>query len=124
MNALLVDPALEGLFALMKIDGIVWEYLLDWIEGKIYVIVTKIQNLSETANHSFLNQMNDLLNDKILLKRTMILCIYWPIFVNPYFHLGFAINANRKRSRIVYLVLWTKKLIRMQSIDKHVYTLV
>lgn len=70
---MLVDPALEGLFALMKINSIAREYLLNRIEGKIDVIVAKIQNLSETANHSFLNQMDDLLNDKILLENTMIL---------------------------------------------------
>lgn len=60
----------------MKINSIAREYLLNRIEGKIDVIVAKIQNLSETANHSFLNQMDDLLNDKILLENTMILCIY------------------------------------------------
>lgn len=60
----------------MKINSIAREYLLNRIEGKIDVIVTKIQNLSETANHSFLNQMDDLLNDKILLENTMILSIY------------------------------------------------
>lgn len=60
----------------MKINSIAREYLLNRIEGKIDVIVAKIQNLSETANHSFLNQMDDLLNDKILLENTMILSIY------------------------------------------------
>lgn len=108
----------------MKINSIAREYLLNRIEGKIDVIVAKIQNLSETANHSFLNQMDDLLNDKILLENTMILSIYWPIFAYPCLYLSFAINPNRKRSRIVYMVLLAKELIRMQSIDEHVNTLV